>query len=59
MLGLGLTFFALSSDYRKVQIDEFYYLNTLMKISYQDFERMPLFVRKYLLDKWVEDNTKD
>ena len=59
MLGLGLTFFVLSSDYRKVQIDEFYYLNTLMKISYKDFERMPLFVRKYLLDKWVEDNTKD
>jgi hypothetical protein len=59
MLGLGLTFFALSSDYRKVQIDEFYYLTTLMKISYQDFERMPLFVRKYLLDKWIEDNKKD
>jgi hypothetical protein len=59
MLGLGLTFFALSSDYRKIQIDEFYYLTTLMKISYQDFERMPLFVRKYLLDKWIEDNKKD
>jgi hypothetical protein len=59
MLGLGLTFFALSSDYRKVQIDEFYYLTTLMKISYQDFERMPLFVRRYLLDKWIEDNKKD
>jgi hypothetical protein len=29
-----------------------------MKISYQDFERMPLFVRKYLLDKWIEDNQK-
>ncbi len=58
MLGLGWTFFALSSDYRKVQIDEFYYLTTLMKISYQDFERMPLFVRKYLLDKWIEDNQK-
>jgi len=55
---LGLTFFSLSSDYRKVQIDEFYYLTTLMKISYQDFERMPLFVRKYLLDKWIEDNQK-
>ena len=58
MLDLGLTFFSLSSDYRKVQIDEFYYLTTLMKISYQDFERMPLFVRKYLLDKWIEDNQK-
>lgn len=59
MLDLGLTFFALSSDYRKIQIDEFYYLTTLMKISYQDFERMPLFVRRYLLDKWIEDNKKD
>lgn len=59
MLGLGSNFFALSSDYRKSQIDEFYYLNTLMKITYQDFERMPIFVRKYLLDKWIEDNKKD
>ena len=59
MLGLGLTFFALSSDYRKIQIDEFYYLTTLMKISYKDFERMPLFVRRYLLDKWIEDKKKD
>ena len=59
MLGLWPTFFALSSDYRKIQIDEFYYLTTLMKISYHDFERMPLFVRKYLLDKWIEDNKKD
>ena len=58
MLGLGSNFFALSSDYRKSQIDEFYYLNTLMKITYQDFERMPIFVRKYLLDKWLEDNKK-
>ena len=59
MLALGWTFFALSSDYRKSQIDEFYYLNTLMKITYQDFERMPIFVRKYLLDKWIENNKKD
>jgi hypothetical protein len=58
MLGLGLTFFALSSDYRKGQIDEFYYLKTLMNISYSDFLIMPLFIRKYLLDKWVELNQK-
>lgn len=30
-----------------------------MKISYQDFIQMPIFVRKYLLDKWIEDNQKD
>ncbi len=59
MLVLGSTFFALSSEYRKSQIDEFYYLTTLLKVSYQDFERMPVFVRKYLLNKWIEDNQKD
>ncbi len=30
-----------------------------MKITYQDFIQMPIFVRKYLLDKWIEDNQKD
>jgi hypothetical protein len=59
MLGLGLTFFALSSDYRKGQIDEFYFLKTLLNISYSDFLIMPIFIRKYLLDKWVELNKKD
>ena len=59
MLVLGSTFFALSSDYRKGQIDEFYYLRTLLGITYQDFERMPIFVRKYLLNKWLEENKKD
>jgi hypothetical protein len=59
MLALGSTFFVLSSDYRKGQIDEFYYLNKLLNISYQDFLIMPLFLRKYLLDKWIEENKKD
>ena len=59
MSDLGWTFSTPSYDYRKGQIDEFYYLNKLMNISYQDFVTMPLFVRKYLLDKWLEDNKKD
>ena len=56
---LGLTFFVLSSDYRKGQLDEFYYLNTLLKVSYTDFINMPVFMRKYILNKWVEENKKD
>ncbi len=59
MSDLGWTFFALSSNYRKGQLDEFFYLNTLMNITYQDFMTMPLFIRKYLLDKWIEENKKD
>jgi len=58
MLVLGQSSFALSSDYRQGQLNEFYYLTTLMKIGWDDFNKMPIFVRKYLLDKWVEDNKK-
>jgi len=56
MLGLGWTFFVLSSDYRKGQIDEFYFLKTLLNVSYSDFLIMPIFIRKYLLNKWMELN---
>ncbi len=59
MLGSGLTFFVLSSDYRVGQINEFYYLTKLLNVSYSDFLKMPVFFRKYLLDKWVKENTKD
>jgi hypothetical protein len=58
MLVLGQSSFALSSDYRQGQLNEFYYLTTLMKIGWDDFNKMPIFVRKFLLDKWVEDNKK-
>jgi hypothetical protein len=58
MLVLGQNSFALSSDYRQGQLNEFYYLTTLMKIGWDDFNKMPIFVRKFLLDKWVEDNKK-
>jgi len=56
---LGWNFFVLSSDYRKGQLDEFYYLSTLMNVAWQDFEKMPIFVRKYLLDKWIEEHKRD
>ena len=59
MLVLGSNFFVLSSDYRKGQADEFYYCNRLLNVSYSDFLIMPLYLRKYLLDKWIEDNQKD
>ena len=59
MLVSGWTFFVLSSDYRKGQIDEFYYLAKLLNISYSDFLNMPIFYRKYILDKWVKENVRD
>ncbi len=59
MLVSGWTFFVLSSDYRKSQIDEFYYLTKLLNISYSDFLNIPIFYRKYILDKWVKENVRD
>lgn len=56
MLVSGQNFFVLSSDYRKNQLDEFYYLSTLLNVTYSDFITMPIFMRKYLLDKWIELN---
>lgn len=54
----GSNFFALSSEYRKSQIDEFYYLKSLLGVSYQEFLQLPIFIRKYLLNKWIEEKTQ-
>jgi hypothetical protein len=58
MLGLGLNFFALSSEHRQTQLDEFYYLAKLIHLGWGEFLSMPIFYRKYLLNKWIEENQK-
>lgn len=59
MSALGLISFALSSEYRKGQLDEFYYLSKLFNIGWKDFNEMPIFARKYILDKYIEETKKD
>jgi hypothetical protein len=59
MLASGQNFFVLSSDYRLSQMNEFYYLAKLLHIGYTDFLKMPIFVRKFLLDKWIEEARRD
>jgi len=53
---LGWSFFALSSEYRLGQLTEYYYLTKLLHVSYSDFLAMPIFIRKFLINKWIEDN---
>ena len=43
----------------KTVVENYQSVIDAQKITYQDFERMPIFVRKYLLDKWIEENKKD
>jgi sulfur relay (sulfurtransferase) DsrC/TusE family protein len=59
MSHLGWTFFALSSSYSKYLLDEFYLLAKYLRTSYTEFNTIPTYVRKYLINKIVENNTKE
>jgi hypothetical protein len=56
---LGWNFFGLSSDYSKSILDEFYLLAKMLRTSYSDFLKMPTYVRRYLVDKIIEEHKKD
>ena len=58
MLLSGLSFFDLSSDYKKIQLDEIYYLSKHANSVYSDMLNMPVFERKYFINKIVEDFDK-
>lgn len=53
----GLSFFGLSSNYRKYMMDEYYVLSKFLHMSYNDFNTIPTYIRKYLVDKVIEDNS--
>ena len=59
ILTSGLNFFALSSSYRKYMIDEYYILSKFIGMSYRDFNEIPTYIRKYLIDKVIEENTSN
>jgi hypothetical protein len=54
-LGLGLSFFGLSTHNRKDILDEIYYLNKLIGFSYSDIQKMPTYERKYFINKLIEE----
>jgi hypothetical protein len=54
----GRSFFDLSSDYKKIQLDEIYYLSKHVNFSYSDILIMPVFERKYFINKLVEEFDK-
>lgn len=54
----GQSFFDLSSDYKKNQLDEIYYLSRHANFSYSDILTMPVFERKYFINKLVEEFDK-
>ena len=55
MSGLGWTFFALSSDYKKIILDETFFLVKNANFSYVDVMNMPTYERKYFIGKVLEE----
>ena len=52
---LGWTFFALSSDYKKIILDETFFLVKNSNFSYVDVMTMPAYERKYFIGKVIEE----
>lgn len=52
---LGWTFFALSSDYKKIILDETFFLIKNANFSYVDVMNMPTYERKYFIGKVIEE----
>ena len=52
---LGWTFFALSSDYKKIILDETFFLVKNANFSYVDVVTMPTYERKYFIGKVLEE----
>ncbi len=52
---LGWTFFVLSSDYKKIVLDETFFLVKNANFSYVDVMTMPTYERKYFIGKVLEE----
>ena len=52
---LGWTFFALSSDYKKIILDETFFLVKNANFTYVDVMTMPTYERKYFIGKVMEE----
>jgi len=53
---LGLTFFVLSSEYKKILLDEIFFLVKNANFSYVDVMSMPTYERKYFIGKVLQEH---
>jgi hypothetical protein len=56
---LGWNFFGLSSNYIPFLNEEYFYLAKYLRMQYSEFLHIPTYVRKYLINKLVEDLTQN
>jgi len=55
MFLLALAFFGLNSDYRNYVLDEVYYMVKHVNFERDDVLKMPIFERRYHLQKYVAE----
>ena len=55
MCHLVLAFFGLSSDYRNYVLDEVYYMVKHVNFDRESVMKMPIFERRYHLQKYVNE----
>jgi len=55
---LGLSFFVLSSNYKKTMLEEIYYLCRHVNMTYTDCMSMPTFERKFFVNMLIEEFNK-
>jgi len=55
---LGLSFFVLSSDYKKSMLQEIYYLCRHVNMTYTDGMTMPTYERKFFVNMLIEEFNK-
>lgn len=53
---LGWTFFVLSLEYKKILLDEIFFLVKNANFSYQDIMNMPTYERKYFIGKVIQEH---
>ncbi len=59
MLHLGLNFFARSLEYKNFLMDEIYYLVKYANFNYSEVLNMPIYERKYYLNKLLQEYKKE
>jgi hypothetical protein len=55
---LGWNFFALSSEFKQQLLDEIYYLVKFGNCSYSDLMSMPVYERKFFMNKLYKEYEK-
>lgn len=56
--GPNYKYFDLTAEYMNSVYEQIYYMKTYMSWSFEEIYMLPITLRNWFYDKWLEDNTK-